>query len=343
MCTVKSLSLSCVLVLSALAVGGGCRKEETPKSDAAATRPAARGEKAYRIAVIAKSQGNQVFQAARVGAEDAARDLGAKHGIKIEIIWRTPNEEDAQKQAEYIEQLSVQGVDGITISCSDASTVTFAIDKAVQRGVQVMCFDSDAPQSKRFCYYGVDDIECGRSVMRELAALLGDKGGKVAVLAGNQTAPNLQKRAEGVRLEAARHQNIQIVDVFYHTETAQDAAAKVEEVQVVHPDIAGWAMIGGWALFADSLLKWEPGKVKIVSVDALPEQLEYVRGGVAQVLLAQAVYDWGYHSVELLVDKLHFKKDPPQAVNTFELIRVTKENVEEYAGNWGKWLRKGSG
>ena len=32
-----------------------------------------------------------------------------------------------------------------------------------------MCFDSDAPRSKRFCYYGTDDITCGKAVTAELA------------------------------------------------------------------------------------------------------------------------------------------------------------------------------
>ena len=32
-----------------------------------------------------------------------------------------------------------------------------------------MTFDSDAPDSQRFAFYGVDDIETGKAVMRELA------------------------------------------------------------------------------------------------------------------------------------------------------------------------------
>ena len=37
--------------------------------------------KSYTLGLVAKSQGNPVFQAARVGALDAARELGARHGI----------------------------------------------------------------------------------------------------------------------------------------------------------------------------------------------------------------------------------------------------------------------
>ncbi|MBK8269199.1 MAG: substrate-binding domain-containing protein [Planctomycetes bacterium] len=327
--------IKCCIILSLLS---GC--DNKPQGNSNSTPHSGGDKKSYKIALIAKSQGNQVFQAARVGAEDAAKDLSAKLGVQITIDWRTPNEEDAQKQAETIEQLAVQGVDGIAISCSDASTVTFAIDKAVDRGTQVMCFDSDAPASKRLCFFGVDDVQCGRRVLRETAKLLGDKGGKVAILAGNQTAPNLQARVRGVREEAAKYPNIKIVDVYYHAETPQEATAKVEEVQTVQPDIAAWAMVGGWPLFTDSLLKWEPGKVKIVAVDALPEQLQYVRKGIAEVLLAQQVYDWGYKSVEILMDKIHGKKDPPSKMVMSELTPVTKENVEAFAKNWEKWLRK---
>ena len=132
------------------------------------------------------------------------------------------------------------------ISCSDAGQVTGAINDAVARGVPVMTFDSDAPQSKRFAFYGVDDMATGEQVMSELAKQLGGKG-KVAILAGNQNAPNLRKRAEGVNKEAAKYPGIQIVDTFYHIETPQDAAAEVMRVMNAYPDINGWAMIGALA------------------------------------------------------------------------------------------------
>jgi len=296
--------------------------------------------KKYKIGVIAKSEGNPVFKAARVGAEDAARELGKKHNVEIEILWRTPAEEDAQKQAGFIEQLTVLGVHGIALSCSDATKVTNAIDKAVESGVQVVCFDSDAPKSKRFAYYGIDDVECGKAVMRELAQQLGEASGKIAIIAGNQTAPNLQARVRGVKEELAKHPKLTLADVYYHKETPQDAAAKMQEVQTANPDIIGWALVGGWPLFTDALTHWKPGQVKIVSVDALPAQLKYLENGVAQVLLAQRCYDWGYKSVELILDKVHHKKTPKEVRVIMELDRVTKDNVKEYAKNWDKWLGK---
>jgi len=300
---------------------------------------AADAPRTITIGLVAKSQGNPVFQAARVGAEDAAKELGAKHNVKVKIDWRTPNEEDAQKQADAIEQLVLVGAEGIAVSCSDASKLTGAINHAVESGVPVATFDSDAPKSKRFVTYGVDDIECGKQTMEELAKVMGGKG-VVAILAGNQNAPNLQRRVQGAKEAAKKYPGISIRDVYYHKETPQDAAAKVEQVMQANPDITGWCMIGGWPLFTENALKWQPGTVQCVAVDALPAQLAYIRSGHVPVLLAQQCYEWGHRSVELLFNKIVLKQDPPAVKEISPLIPVTKANVDAFAKNWEKWLPK---
>jgi ribose transport system substrate-binding protein len=305
----------------------------------ALTFTASAQKKSYTFGLVAKSQGNPVFQAARVGAMDAAKELSAKYGVAVKIDWRTPNEEDAQKQAEAIEQLALAGADGIAVSCSDANKLTDAINSAVKNGVPVATFDSDAPNSKRFVTFGVDDVKCGEQVMEELAKIMGGKG-VVAILAGNQNAPNLQKRVQGVKNVAKKFPNISIRETYYHKETPQDAAAKVEQVMQANPDITAWAMIGGWPLFTDNALKWKPGTVKCVSVDALPPELAYLRSGHVQLLLAQQVYEWGHRSIEHLFNKAHFKKDPASVRDVSPLIPVTKDNVDAFAKNWEKWLPK---
>jgi ribose transport system substrate-binding protein len=304
---------------------------------AAATGLAA--DKTYTFGVIAKSNNNPVFQAAKTGAEDEAAKLSKEHGVNIKIDWRTPNEEDPQKQADAVEQLVNAGANGIAISCSDANKLTDAIDKAVDNGVPVVTFDSDAPKSKRLAIFGTDDIDCGKKTMSELAKVMGGKG-TVAILAGNQNAPNLQKRVEGVKEEAKNYPDIKIIDAYYHKETPQDAAAKVEQVMQAHPEITGWAMIGGWPLFTDNALKFAPGTVKVVAVDALPAQLGYLKSGHVQVLLAQQVYEWGTKSVDMLYDMVAENKKPPSTFVKGDLIPVTKENVDEFAANWAKWLPK---
>ena len=320
-----------VMLSAALAACGG--GDKTPESSAPASgAPAAGG--GLKIAMIAKSSTNPVFLSARTGAEAAATELSQKHGIPIEIVWLTPPAEDGQVQAQRIAQAVNEGASAVLISCSDAGKVTGAINDAVGRGVAVMTFDSDAPQSSRFAFYGVDDIKTGEAVMKELAPLMNGKG-KVAILAGNQNAPNLRNRVAGVKQEAAKHPGITIVDTFYHLETPQDAASEVIRVQNAYPEITGWAMIGGWPLFTQTLLSdLDPNKVKIVAVDALPAELAYVEKGLAPVLLAQPTYNWGYVSVQKIVEKVHLKEDVPEII-PMELVRVSKENL----GTWARQLK----
>lgn len=298
-------------------------------------------ERKVVIGLVAKSQANPVFQAAYAGARDAAQELGPKYNASVVIDWQTPPEEDAQKQAEAIEQLARAGAQGIAVSCSDANTVTPAINKAVDLGSVVMCFDSDAPRSKRLCYYGTDDETCGRLVMAELARAMGERG-TIAILAGNQTAPNLQRRVKGVRDELAKYPEMKLLPdgIFYHAETPEQAAEAVNTAQSTHPQIEGWAFVGGWPLFAKNALKWRPGRPKVVSVDALPPQLAYLRSGHVEALFAQDCYGWGYRSVEILLEKIIHGRDPASERIIDPLTRVTKDNVEEFARLWDKWLKK---
>ncbi|MDF3056580.1 MAG: rbsB 1 [Rariglobus sp.] len=306
--------------------------------------PAADGTPAQRKVVlgfIGKSQTNDVFQAAHAGARDAAKELAAKYGVSIEVEIRTPNDEDATKQAEAVEALTRRGVDGISVSCSEGNTLTPSIDKAVSKGIPVMCFDSDAPNSKRFAYYGTEDRSCGARIVDELARVMGGKG-TIAIIAGNQSAPNLQARVAGAREALARHPGMKLntPGVFYHIETPEKSAEAVTSAQNANPGIQGWAFIGGWPLFTADALKWPAGSIKVVSCDALPAQLNYLRSGHVDTLYAQDCYGWGYKSVEMLLEKILNNKEPANPIVIDPLTEVTQANVDAFAKNWEKWLAK---
>ena len=293
------------------------------------------GAKTINITMVAKSCSNPVFLSARAGAEAAARDLSDKYSmIDVKIDWRTPKKENAQEQAERILNAVNEGTDAIIVSCSDDSVLTSAINEAVDGGVPVMTFDSDAPNSKRFAFYGPDDVEIGERVMSELVSVMGETG-KIAILAGSQSAPNLKKRIQGVKNAAAKYPGIEIVGEFYHVENAEDAAAEVLKVNEAYPDLDGWAMVGGWPFFNDYLLdKLDPEKLDIVAVDALPVQLRYLEKGIVDVFLGQPTFKWGDVSVRTVVDKIYQEKEVEE-INQMKLIRVWKDNL----GGWSRQLR----
>jgi len=187
----------------------------------------------------------------------------------------------------------------------------------------------------------------------------------VAILAGNESAPNLQLRVKAAREELAKHPNMQELNngngVFYHQETPEKAVEAVNAAMTANPGkIDGWAFIGGWPLFTVNALNWPPGTVKVVSCDALPKQLDYLRDGHVQMLVAQDCYGWGHKTVEILVDKILNGKDPDGVDPTTgkipnPLTLVTKDkpdpslptepgtqrmSVDDFSGYWDKWLKK---
>lgn len=329
-------ALVCAMIVALLGCGGGA--PSTPGKTDGGKQPAS-----ITIGLVAKSNSNAVFQVARTAAEKTAAEISAKEPIKVTVEWRTPDQEDSTKQAANIEALSALA-QGISVACSDGEKLAGPIDAAIAKGVHVMCFDSDSPKSKRMCYFGTDDADLGKQLVAELVKVMGDKGA-VGILAGNQNAPNLQKRVNACREALKAYPNIKLAGptqgAFYHEETGQAAAAAWAAAQNANPEITGWVLVGGWPLFTQGATKFigEPGKIKVVSCDALPEMLAYVRDGSVQVLLAQDLYGWGEQSVKLLYNKIVKGENPPAAVYG-KLTRVTKENVEEYAKNWESWVQK---
>ena len=297
--------------------------------------------KSITIGLIGKSQSNPVFIAAYAGARVAAKEMSAKYGVEVVIDWRTPKTENPQEQAQAVDQLSRSGVAGIAIACSDANILTSPINKAVDLGTQVVCFDADAPKSKRFAYYGSDNAEFGRALMKELAQVMNEHG-VVAIIGGNKNAPNLQRRVKAVVEELNRYPSMKLLPngVFYHEELPEKAAEVVARAQKANPQIGGWVFVGGWPLWLKNAIKWEPGKVKIVACDALPNELEYVKSGYVQVLIAQGCFLWGYKSVEILLNKIVNNQTPAEELIVDPPTRVTEKNLEEWSLNWKKWLLK---
>ena len=326
---IKKIITLQVLLVSLVMIFGCKDSNDEPKSNKS------EGVKTIVITMIAKSSSNPVFLSAKTGAISEAENISEKYSkLDVVINWKTPENENASEQTEIIRNSVREGNQAIIVSCSDSDSLTSAINKAVESGVPVMTFDSDAPDSKRFAYYGPDDIEMGEVLMNELAKLLKGKG-KIAILGGNKEAPNLQKRVKGIKKAFAKYPEMELVGEYYHQENESDAVAEMLRVQKLHPDLNGWAMVGGWPMFGKELLNnIEPGKIKIVAVDALPVQLEYIEKNIAQVLLGQPTFRWGEVSVQTVIDKIYLKKKVRE-INKLNPIPVTIENL----GGWSRQLR----
>lgn len=313
--------LACAVALAAVA---GC-----DSGGSAGTR------RTYRFALVPKMLSNDVFNYGRIAAEKTAREIEAREGCRIEILWQAPEDSDPARQAALIRELADQGVSGISVSVDQENALRRAIDEAVERGIPVMTFDSDAPSSKRRVFFGTDDLECGEKLAHFLGSRIGK--GKVILQTGTD-APNLAQRVKGAQECFARHfPEIRVVDVMKCDDRQDKAIQQIADAVSTYKDLAGLVLVGGWALFGDKGLEAvDPARVKVVSCDALPKAWQYLESGKCQMLLAQDLWGWGEMSVRLLKDMADGKPIAagPGGRIAGALEEVTRENLEAFKKKW---------
>ena len=195
-----------------------------------------------RFAIIPKALDIPVFNYAKIGAERAAKEFG-----DVEVLWNAPASADQLKQKEILESYITQRVDGIAISALNGEFLTETINRAIDAGIPVATWDSDAPTSKRIAFYGVDDLASGRIMGEQAIKLLNGKG-KVALIT-SLGATNLQNRLNGVKEALAKAPGIQIVETYDIQEDMLRCAEIIATGSRRYPDLAAWISVGGWPVF----------------------------------------------------------------------------------------------
>lgn len=308
----KSFVAAAVLILGVAACGGG-----TPEGPPAA--------KKLRFALIPKSLDIPVFDYARIGGERAAAELG------VEVIYRGPDKADELKQKEVLESFIMQKVDGIAISVLSASFLTPTIDRAVEAGIPVVTWDSDAPASKRLAFYGVDDYQSGIVMGEETARMLGGKG-TVAFIT-SLGANNLQRRLEGAKSVLAKYPGISIVETYDIKEDSTRCQEIIATGTNRYPKLGAWISVGGWPVFSANALEPVPATTKFVSFDTVEAALSLLRAGKVQVLLGQKYFGWGGESIKLLHGIVNGRK-PANPIIDSGVDVVTPANVDAYEAAW---------
>src|SRR5262245_51331636 len=251
----------CLAALASMVLIAGCTR-------------VAEGPRKLRIAVIPKALDIPVFNYARLGAERKAAELGT-----VDVIWRGPETADELRQKEIVESFITQRVDGIAISVLNADFLTSAIDKAVDAGIPVVTWDSDAPKSKRFAFYGVDDFKSGQEMGKAAAELLNGKG-TVAFLT-SLGANNLLRRLDGVKDVLKGYPNIKVVETY----DIQENSVRCSELIAVgtnrYPDLGAWISVGGWPVFTRNALAPVPATTKVISFDTNPPAPDLIKAGKA--------------------------------------------------------------
>src|SRR5829696_4943615 len=310
-----------MVAVAAVAVAGACNKNEPTET----RQPG--GSQSLRFAVIPKALDIPVFNYAKIGAERAAKELG-----NVQIEWRAPESADQLRQKEILESFITQRVDGIAISALNGDFLTDTINRAVDAGIPVVTWDSDAPKSRRAAFYGVDDFRSGRIMGEQAIKLLGGKG-KVAAIT-SVGATNLQRRLDGLREALKAAPGIEVVEVYDIKEDVVRCAEIIATGSRRYPDLGAWLSVGGWPVFTrNALAAVDSSTTKVISFDTVESAVDLLRGGKVQVLLGQKYFGWGSEPVKIL-HGIKNGRMPASPIVDSGVDIVTKENVDAYVAEF---------
>jgi ribose transport system substrate-binding protein len=130
--------------------------------------------------------------------------------------------------------------------------------------------------------------------------------GSYLVLHMQPGLPDIGGRADGFR-DAMTAAGSRVLEYAYPGTDTAKAAEAVTSAIAGNPDLAGvYATHESAALGAATGLRdaGQQGIIKLIAFDASPEQVNDLKNGVYDALIAQQPYDMGYNSVKLVADTI---------------------------------------
>ena len=152
-------------------------------------------KRSYKLTFIVSAGETAFFSGVRAEIE-AARPLVAKERIEVNMIAVPPL--DPQAIVDVIEDLGDDIGDGVALVAVESQIVRDAINDLRERGVRVVTFVSDIPNSARERFIGIDNVAAGRAAASLLKRFISPRSGDVAVVAGSGTLRDHVERRHGV-------------------------------------------------------------------------------------------------------------------------------------------------
>jgi len=284
-----------------------------------------------RFAIVPKAMNNPYFDLSRDGCMKRAKELG-----NIECVYIGPVEHEPATQAQIIQDLVSQKVDGLAIAVSDAQAAVRVIKQARDAGIPVITFDADAPDSVRQAHVGTDNKAFGRELANQLKKLR-PEGGTYGMISGGPAAANLADRVAGVRegLAGTNWREVSGSPLFCNDDLAL-SVQQMADMKTANPDIDAILPVGGWPMFVPAAYKafvdanrqaFDSNKFTLVVADTLKVQLELLKQGYAHALVGQRPFEMGERAMDILM-ALKQGKTVPQ-ITYAGLDIVTRENVDQ--------------
>jgi ribose transport system substrate-binding protein len=280
-------------------------------------------------------------------AEKGAKDAGTKFGVNVDVRM-PPN--GAEDQKRMLEDLLVSGVKGIAVSPIDPSNQHDLLE-TVAAATNLITHDSDAPETKRLCYVGMDNYSAGRKCGQLVKEAMPD-GGSVMVFVGRLEQANARLRRQGLIDElldrsedntryddpsAGELKGTKYTVLDTRTDEFDNARCRslAQDSITKYPNLG--CVVGLFAYNPPLLLEAvrDAGKLNSIQIVGFDEDLATLSGiaeGAIHGTVVQDPYHYGFESVRILagLSKGDQTVLPPEGRMLLQERLIRKDNVAEF-------------
>lgn len=281
------------------------------------------GTDAKKLVLIPGVANEPFYISMQCGAQDEAKKLG------YTLDTQAPSQFDASLQTPIVTGVIANKPGAILIAPTHAQAMASPIKQAKDAGIKVIEVDTALEDTSiALSSIASDNVKGGQLAAQTLSKLVGDKG-SVLVINTKAGTSTTDQRAKGFEDELKQsHPGMTSLGVQYNNNEAAQAASIVTATLAAHPDLAG--------IFATNLSSAEgaatglrnAGKldqVKVVGFDASPKQVQDLKDGTVQALIAQNPGDIGKQGVDQAAAALEGK--PVTRTIQTNMIAITKDTM----------------
>jgi ribose transport system substrate-binding protein len=311
-----------LLLVVVSAVVGACGGDDSSSSGDSGSSGSS-GGKNYKMTLIAGVKGDEFYITMNCGAQAEAKKLG------VTVDFQGPDEFDASQQTPIVDAVTAKSPDAILIAPTDTKALFAPITQAAQNSKIVLVDTTLDDPSMAVSQIASDNVAGGKTAGETLLKLIGGKG-SVLVVNVKPGISTTDQRGQGFEEAVKGQAGVTYLGQEYSNNDPAKAASIVTAALAKHPDLKG--------IFATNLFSAEGsasglrqagklGKVKIVGFDAGPKQVQDLKDGLVQALIAQKPADIGAQGVEQAYNALT-GKPTTKKIGT-ESVSITKSNLAD--------------
>ncbi len=287
-----------------------------------------RPEGGYNVGFVTASVGLTFYQAMKCAAEATAKD----HGVNL--IWQGSQSISPRDELQVLQAVASQSPDGILLVPWDSTAFIAPTKELIDAGTPVITVDGSLTEPVDIQNIRTSNLEAGKQAAHDLAKMIGAKGSVLILTASPGNAVQNERWAGFKEVLDKEYPDVHLLDVQYIESNASKAASVTASVLTANPDLAAiYATQDAGAEGAANALRsaGKRGEVKVVGYDATERQVELLKAGDLDALVAQSPRQLGKIMVESMVKVLEEGREaanlPYQVFTPVKFL--TRDNIED--------------